>query len=62
IDKHIERLEALIQERNKAREEELKDLNREANAREQLEARIRDLVVTKQEDAVQVMRLWLGKS
>lgn len=61
IDRNIERLEAIIEERNKAREEELKDLNREANVREQLEARIRELVTTKQDDAVQVMRLWLNK-
>ncbi len=62
LDRNIERLETIIEERNKAREEELKDLNREANVREQLEARIRELVVTKQEDAIQVMRLWLNKS
>lgn len=57
----LERLESLISERDRAREEELAKLNEQANARELLEDRVRQLVETKPEDAVQVLRLWLSK-
>ncbi|NCB39331.1 MAG: flagellar M-ring protein FliF [Erysipelotrichia bacterium] len=56
----LTRLEALINERDKAREEELAKLNEQANARELLEERVRQLIQTKPEDAVQVLRLWLN--
>ncbi len=55
------RLEEIINERDKAREEELAKLNEQANARELLEQRVRDLINSKPEDAVQVLRLWLSK-
>ncbi len=57
----LERLEVLINERDRAREEELAKLNEQANARELLEERVRQLVTSKPEDAVQVLRLWLSK-
>lgn len=57
----LERLEAIINERDREREEELAKLNEQANARELLEARVRQLVTSKPEDAVQVLRLWLNK-
>jgi len=57
----LERLESIIGERDKAREEELAKLNEQANARDLLEERVRQLVNSKPDDAVQVLRLWLSK-
>ncbi|MBU1108846.1 MAG: flagellar M-ring protein FliF [Candidatus Riflebacteria bacterium] len=57
----LARLDVIIKERDREREEELSKLNDQANARELLEKRVRDLVVSKPEDAVQVLRLWLSK-
>ncbi len=56
----LERIEAIIQERDKAREEELEHLQTLAEARDDLEARVRHLVETKPDDAIQVLRLWLS--
>lgn len=61
LEKNIERLETVIEERNQRREKELKELDSEANAREKLEARVLELVREKPEDTVQVIRAWLGK-
>ena len=61
LEEGIERLEALINERDKAREEELELLQEQAEARSELEARVRELVETKPDDAIQVIRLWLGE-
>lgn len=61
LEEGLERLEAIISERDKAREEELAKLNEQANARELLEERVRQLVNSKPDDAVQVLRLWLSK-
>ncbi len=56
----LERLQAVITERDRAREEELEKLSEQAKARELLEERVRQLVETKPEDAVSVLRLWLS--
>jgi flagellar M-ring protein FliF len=56
----LERLQAIITERDRAREEELEKLQEQAKARELLEERVRQLVETKPEDAVSVLRLWLS--
>ena len=56
----LERLQAIITERDRAREEELEKLQDQARARELLEERVRQLVETKPEDAVSVLRLWLS--
>jgi flagellar biosynthesis/type III secretory pathway M-ring protein FliF/YscJ len=61
LEEGFNRLDTLIKERDRAREEELSKLNEQANARELLEKRVRDLVNSKPEDAVQVLRLWLSK-
>ncbi|HAE40338.1 MAG TPA: flagellar M-ring protein FliF [Candidatus Riflebacteria bacterium] len=61
LEEGFKRLDTLIKERDRAREEELSKLNEQANARELLEKRVRDLVNSKPEDAVQVLRLWLSK-
>lgn len=56
----LERLQTIITERDRAREEELEELQEQAKARELLEERVRQLVETKPEDAVSVLRLWLN--
>ncbi|MFZ5949091.1 MAG: flagellar basal-body MS-ring/collar protein FliF [Candidatus Rifleibacteriota bacterium] len=56
----LERLQTIITERDRAREEELEKLSEQARARELLEERVRQLVETKPEDAVSVLRLWLS--
>lgn len=56
----LERLKTIITERDRAREEELEELQEQAKARELLEERVRQLVETKPEDAVSVLRLWLN--
>ncbi len=61
LEEGFKRLDTIIKERDRAREEELARLNEQANARELLEKRVRDLVNSKPEDAVQVLRLWLSK-
>ncbi|PKL49785.1 MAG: flagellar M-ring protein FliF [Candidatus Riflebacteria bacterium HGW-Riflebacteria-2] len=61
LEEGFKRLDTIIKERDRAREEELERLNEQANARELLEKRVRDLVTSKPEDAVQVLRLWLSK-
>ncbi len=61
LEEGFRRLDTIIKERDRAREEELAALNEQANARELLEKRVRELVVSKPEDAVQVLRLWLSK-
>ncbi|HNX76475.1 MAG TPA: flagellar basal-body MS-ring/collar protein FliF [Candidatus Rifleibacterium sp.] len=57
----LERLSAIVAERDREREDELSRLNQQANAREFLEQRVRSLIETKPDDAVQVVRLWLNK-
>ena len=61
LEDGFKRLETIINERDRQREEELAKLNEQANARELLERRVRELVSNKPEDAVQVLRLWLSK-
>ncbi len=61
LEEGFKRLDNIIKERDRQREEELARLNEQANARELLEKRVRDLVSSKPEDAVQVLRLWLSK-
>ncbi|KAF1082237.1 MAG: hypothetical protein GQF41_1877 [Candidatus Rifleibacterium amylolyticum] len=61
LEEGFKRLDTIIKERDRQREEELARLNEQANARELLEKRVRDLVSSKPEDAVQVLRLWLSK-
>lgn len=56
----LERIQSIITERDRAREEELEKLSEQAKARELLEERVRQLVETKPEDAVSVLRLWLS--
>ncbi|MEW6709978.1 MAG: flagellar basal-body MS-ring/collar protein FliF [Candidatus Riflebacteria bacterium] len=56
----LERLQTVITERDRAREDELEKLSEQAKARELLEERVRQLVETKPEDAVSVLRLWLS--
>ncbi len=58
----LENLEAIYDNREKLREEELARLDSEAHSREELEQRIRELVSSKPEDAIKVMRLWLANS
>ena len=57
----LERLANIVAERDREREDELSRLNQQANAREFLEQRVRSLIETKPDDAVQVVRLWLNK-
>lgn len=61
LNEGLERLSTIVAERDREREEELARLNQQANAREFLEERVRTLIETKPEDAVQVVRLWLTK-
>lgn len=61
LEEGFNRLDTIIKERDREREEELAKLNEQANARELLEQRVRNLVSSKPEDAVQVLRLWLNK-
>lgn len=56
----IERLSAVITERDREREDELEKLQEQAQARELLEERVRQLVETKPDDAISVLRLWLS--
>jgi flagellar M-ring protein FliF len=56
----LNRLESIIEERDREREEELEKLQEQAKARELLEERVRQLVETKPEDAISVLRLWLS--
>jgi flagellar M-ring protein FliF len=56
----LERLQTIIAERDREREEELEKLQEQAKARELLEDRVRKLVETKPEDAISVLRLWLS--
>ncbi|GAB4275863.1 MAG: hypothetical protein Kow0029_17300 [Candidatus Rifleibacteriota bacterium] len=60
LEEGLERLSAIIAERDRAREEELEKLSEQAKARELLEERVRQLVATKPEDAISVLRLWLS--
>lgn len=57
----IERLSSIIEERDRKREEELAKLQGEASARDELEDRVRNLVETKPDDAISVLRLWLNE-
>ena len=59
LDDGIQRLLNLIGKRDRARQDDLERLKQEAEARSKLEERVRKLVETKPEDAVQVLRLWL---
>jgi flagellar M-ring protein FliF len=59
LEDGINRLAGIIGEREKQRREELEKLQSEAETREKLEDRVRELVNTKPEDAVQVLRFWL---
>ena len=56
----IERLEKIITERDRKRQDELEGAAAEAVARDNLEGRIRALIAEKPEDAIQVIRLWLN--
>ena len=56
----VERLEKIVSERDKEREGELNKLNAEALARDALEKRVRDLIESKPDDAIQVIRGWLN--
>ncbi|MGM0600530.1 MAG: flagellar basal-body MS-ring/collar protein FliF [Candidatus Rifleibacteriota bacterium] len=60
LNEGLERLQSVITERDRAREEELEKLQDQAKAREKLEERVRELVETKPEDAISVLRLWLN--
>jgi flagellar M-ring protein FliF len=60
LNEGLERLQSIITERDRAREEELEKLQEQAQAREKLEERVRELVETKPEDAISVLRLWLN--
>lgn len=62
LQEGLDRLNAIIQERDRARDEELERLSAQASARELLEQRVRELVSNKPEDAVQVLRLWLSQN
>ena len=57
----IDRLSSIIEDRDQKREEELAKLQGEASARDELEDRVRNLVETKPEDAISVLRLWLNE-
>ncbi len=57
----LERLGSIIADRDRGREDELERLSAQAQARESLEENVRNLIATKPEDAVQVVRLWLTK-
>jgi len=59
LEQGITRLTALMEERDRARQEELDRLSKDADARVEREERVRNLVATKPDDAVQVLRLWL---
>jgi len=59
LDDGINRLEALIGERERAHQVELDKLQQEADVRAKLEDRVRELVESKPDDAVQVLRIWL---
>ncbi|RCK79368.1 MAG: Flagellar M-ring protein FliF [Candidatus Ozemobacter sibiricus] len=59
LEEGINRLLALIAERDRAREDELARLKQEAEARAKLEERVRKMVAAKPDDAVQVLRIWL---
>lgn len=61
LNEGLERLQSIITERDRAREEELEKLQDQAKAREKLEERVRELVETKPEDAISVLRLWLNE-
>ncbi len=66
LDDGISRLAAIINERDRARQEEermriqeLDRLQKEADERTKLEERVRNLVKLKTDDAIQVLRIWL---
>jgi|GEM_PF-741717 len=59
LEDGIARLEALIGERERAHQVELDKLQQEADVRSKLEDRVRELVESKPDDAVQVLRIWL---
>ena len=60
LEGEVERLETIVSERDKEREGELNKLNAEALARDALEKRVRDLIESKPDDAIQVIRGWLN--
>ena len=60
LQSEVERLEKIVSERDKEREGELNKLNAEALARDALEKRVRDLIESKPDDAIQVIRGWLN--
>ncbi|MBP5468455.1 MAG: hypothetical protein J6Z11_04340, partial [Candidatus Riflebacteria bacterium] len=60
LEGEVERLEKIVSERDKEREGELNKLNAEALARDALEKRVRDLIESKPDDAIQVIRGWLN--
>ena len=61
LEAGLKRLGSIIEERDKQREEELAKLQGEASARDELEDRVRNLVETKPDDAISVLRLWLNE-
>lgn len=61
LEEGLTRLDAIMAERDKVREEELAKLQEQAIVRDQLETKVRELVDTKPEDAIQVLRLWLNQ-
>lgn len=60
LQEGIERLTKLVSERDREREKRLSALDAEAEARESLEKRVRDLIESKPEDATQVLKTWLN--
>ncbi len=62
LQEEIERLEKVQNKRNKEREEELNKLNAEAIARDSLEKRVRELIESKPDDAIQVIKSWLNSN
>ena len=60
LQEGIERLTKLVSERDREREKKLSALDAEAEARESLEKRVRDLIESKPEDATQVLKTWLN--
>jgi len=59
LEEGISRLLSLIAERDRARQDDLDRLKKEAESRTKLEDRVKRLVATKPDDAVQVLRIWL---
>ncbi len=59
LNEGIERLARIIGERDREHQEEMERLQAEAKTKMELEERVRNLVTSKPEDAIQVLRIWL---